>query len=325
MASVIAAADLANIPELPDASGDDQQPQISDLRQELWADQEVRARLDDLWPTLTPQRPLDAAELTARHEATGNDSVAERAAADRTWAFGHVIVDEAQELSQMAWPLLARRCPAPSMTIVGDVAQVSSAAGTTSWERALDPVAGDRWRLVRLTVNYRTPAEIMEATRPLLVEIDPEQEPPQSVRDTGLRPWRTATTRDALAVTLAKITATEAAKEGTLAVIVPDTQVARLGDAVSRAVPHLSYGENPDLTSPVVLLGARQAKGLEFDSVLIADPAGILTGSPRGRNSLYVAMTGSTKRLGGLHPGEPTSQLVARPERRPPEPDGVYR
>jgi DNA helicase IV len=248
-------ADLANIPELPGASGDDQQPQISDLRQELWADQEVRARLDDLWPTLTPQRLLeelfadpallaatapaltseecaallrppggwsaadvplldeaaellgppessdqprsvrertrqiayaqevlqlaagtgedaltaadllDAAELTARHEVAGNGSVAERAAADRTWAFGHVIVDEAQELSQMAWRLLARRCPARSMTIVGDVAQVSSAAGTTSWERALDPVAGDRWRLIRLTVNYRTPAEIMEATR----------------------------------------------------------------------------------------------------------------------------------------------------------------
>ena len=66
--------------------------------------------------------------------------MAERAAADRTWTFGHVIVDEAQELSEMAWRLLARRCPARSMTIVGDVAQTGSAAGTTSWD-----VSSSRW------------------------------------------------------------------------------------------------------------------------------------------------------------------------------------
>jgi DNA helicase IV len=84
-------------------------------------------------------------------------TMAERAAADRTWAFGHVIVDEAQELSEMAWRLLARRCPARSMTIVGDTAQTGGPAGTTSCARVLEPLAGDRWRLARLTVNYRTP------------------------------------------------------------------------------------------------------------------------------------------------------------------------
>ena len=73
--------------------------------------------------------------------------MAERAAADRTFAFGHVIVDEAQELSEMAWRLLMRRCPARSMTIVGDVTQTGGPAGTTSWARVLDPLAGDRWRL----------------------------------------------------------------------------------------------------------------------------------------------------------------------------------
>jgi len=82
--------------------------------------------------------------------------VAERAAADRTWTFGHVIVDEAQELSEMAWRLLAR-----------------------------------------LTVNYRTPAEIMAATAALLAAIDPGQPRPRSVRQTGVPPWRMATTRDA--------------------------------------------------------------------------------------------------------------------------------
>jgi DNA helicase IV len=405
-------ADLATIPEIPGGSGDDdEQVHLADLRRELWADPEVQARLDDLWPALTPRRLLEelfasparlaaaapalttaeravllrnpggwstadvplldeaaellgeddradrarsarerarriayaqgvldiaagssgsgsevlrgtdllgAEELAERHAAPAHRSVAERAAGDRAWTFGHVVVDEAQELPEMAWRLLARRCPARSMTIVGDVAQASSPAGTTSWERVLEPLAGDRWRLARLTVNYRTPAEIMAATAALLAAIDPGQQPPLSVRETGAPPWRMATTRAAFPATLAQITAAEAASEGRLAVIVPDTWIAELGDAVSRAVPDVSFGGNPDLTSPVVLLGARQAKGLEFDSVLIADPAAILAGSPRGRNDLYVAMTRATQRLGVLHPGQPPAELAALRPRRPP-------
>ena len=254
---------------------------------------------------------LDASELAARHEDPDYRTMAERAAADRTWTFGHVIVDEAQELSPMAWRLLARRCPARSMTIVGDVAQTGGPAGTTSWERVLEPLAGDRWRLARLTVNYRTPAEIMAATADLLAAIDPGQQPPQSVRETGVLPWRMAVTGDALPVTLAEVTAQAAAGAGRLAVIVPDARVQELGEAVARAAPGVSFGDNPDLTSEIVLLGARQAKGLEFDSVLIADPAAILAASPRGRNDLYVAMTRSTQRLGVLHPGPPPAEIAA--------------
>jgi superfamily I DNA/RNA helicase len=126
-----------------------------------------------------------------------------------------------------------------------------------------------------------------------------------------------ATTPDALPATLAEITSAETGSEGQLAVIVPDTRVAELAEAVARAVPGASFGESPDLMSPVVVLGARQAKGLEFDSVLIADPGAILAGSPRGRNDLYVAMTRSTQRLGVLHPGRPPADLAALPVRRP--------
>jgi DNA helicase IV len=261
--------------------------------------------------TLTASDLLAAEDLAARHEEPGHRTVAERAAADRTWTFGHVIADEAQELPEMAWRLLSRRCPTRSMTIVGDVAQTGSPAGTTSWERVLEPLAGDRWRLARLTVNYRTPAEIMAATTVLLAAIDPGQQPPRSVRETGVPPWRMAIPRDAFTATLAEITAAEAAAGGQLAVIVPDARIAELGDAVSRVLPDVSFGGNPDLTRPVVLLGARQAKGLEFDSVLIADPAAILAGSPRGRNDLYVAMTRSTQRLGVLHPGQPPAELAS--------------
>jgi hypothetical protein len=89
-------------------------------------------------------------------------------------------------------------------------------------------------------------------------------------------------------------------------------------------VPGVSFGESPDLTSPAVVLGARQAKGLEFDSVLVADPAAILAGSPRGRNDLYVAMTRSTQRLGVLHPGRPPAELAETLTCRP-WPDGSRR
>jgi DNA helicase IV len=253
---------------------------------------------------------LDAGELAERHEARTFQTLADRAAADRTWTFGHVIVDEAQELSQMAWRLLARRCPTRSMTIVGDVAQTGGPAGTTSWERVLAPLAGDRWRLTRLTVNYRTPAEIMAAAAGLLAAIDPGQPPPRSVRETGVPPWRMATADDTLAAVLADVIARDATETGRLAVIVPDARAAELGEAVGRAVPGVSYGDSPDLTSEIVLLGAGQAKGLEFDSVLIADPVAILTGSPQGRNDLYVAMTRSTQRLGVLHPGPPPAEIV---------------
>ncbi len=84
-------------------------------------------------------------------------TTAERAAADRTWTYGHVVVDEAQELSAMAWRMLLRRVPTRSMTIVGDVAQTTARAGARSWRAMLDPILRSSWRLSELTVNYRTP------------------------------------------------------------------------------------------------------------------------------------------------------------------------
>ena len=92
--------------------------------------------------------------------------------------------------------------------------------------------------------------------------------------------------------------------DGRLAVIVPAARQRELAEAISTAVPDVAVGEQPELERPVVVLTVAQAKGLEFDSVLIADPAGILAESPRGLNDLYVAMTRATQRLGVVHAGE---------------------
>jgi DNA helicase IV len=262
---------------------------------------------------------LDAESLADRHEEIDHRTVAERAAADRTWVFGHVIVDEAQELSRMAWRLLLRRCPSRSMTIVGDVAQTGSAAGTSSWSDLMADHVGDRWRLCDLTVNYRTPAEIMAATADVLTALDPDLEPPRSVRSTGERPWQRSTGPGDLAAALVDQVGREIAAlrrddddggGGRLAVIVPDRRLAELGPPIADAVPGAVFGADADLESPVVVLGVRQVKGLEFDSVLIADPAAMLAASPRGLNDLYVALTRATRRLGVLHPGPPPAVLA---------------
>lgn len=247
---------------------------------------------------------IDADRLLERQEEADRLTTAQRAAADRGWAFGHVIVDEAQELSPMAWRLLMRRCPSRSMTIVGDVAQTGALSGTPSWADALEPYVAQRWRLEELTVSYRTPAEIMAVAADVLTEIDPALRPPRSVRSSGVPPWDHAVAPERLAAELVAATTREAAglDDGRLGVIVPAGRVDELGAALTAALPEAAIGEDPELESRVVVLTVGQAKGLEFDSVLLVDPDRIVAESPRGRSDLYVALTRATQRLGILRP-----------------------
>ena len=251
----------------------------------------------------------------------------------------------------MAGRALRRRCPSRSMTIAGDLAQTGDLAGASSWQRVLEPYVADRWRLAELTVNYRTPAEIMAVAARLLGEVDPDLRPPRSVRETGVRPWRVeaspAELPDRLAeavaaevATLARLAASAqatasaqtaaadgsaqagvpaesgdaAASAGRVAVIVPAARLAELGRAITAVVPDATVGERADLAAAVVVLTVRQAKGLEFDSVLVAEPARILAESPRGHNDLYVALTRATQRLGVVHAGPPPAALAELPQ-----------
>jgi DNA helicase IV len=246
--------------------------------------------------------PLEADTFTTwiadRNTQTGAAGLlAERALHDRNWAYGHVIVDEAQELSAMAWRMVARHCPARSMTVVGDLAQTSAPGGADSWAQVLDPVAAGRWRTARLTVNYRTPKPVMALAAALL---PPSAEPPLSVRDSSEGPWYAG------AEDLAELVRREAELTGTgrVAVIAPPARVAETAAA-------LNLSPGPDLDAPVAVLTPEQAKGLEFDSVIIADPAGIEQASPRGRADLYVALTRTTRRLGLVSRGEMPRDLKA--------------
>lgn len=243
---------------------------------------------------------IDAERFAERHEEADHRSAAERAAADRTWAFGHIIVDEAQELSPMAWRLLMRRSPTRSMTLVGDPAQTAEAAGVGSWADILTPYVEDRWEHTRLGVNYRTPAEIMELAAAVVRAENPDFEPPSSVRSTGVRPW----VRDAegdLPGAVAEAVADLTPEEGRLAVIAPRD----LHPALAARLDGVTAGGEPDLTRTVVLLDPRQSKGLEFDAVLVVEPARY------GTSDLYVALTRATQRLGVLHTGDLPAALKA--------------
>jgi DNA helicase IV len=223
---------------------------------------------------------LYAEDLADRFVEHDTRELVERAASDRDWTYRHVVVDEAQELSEMDWRVLMRRCPGRSFTVVGDLAQRRSAAGATSWAQMLEPYVPGRWVYRSLSVNYRTPAEIMAVAAALLAEFAPDIQPPESVRACGVRPWSRRVTDDELAAAIEEFVRDEAGGEGTSAVIGP-----------------------PGLPGTVPALLPSETKGLEFDAVLVVEPERILVEGPRGAADLYVALTRATQRLGVLHQG----------------------
>ncbi|MCE7078965.1 ATP-binding domain-containing protein [Streptomyces sp. ST2-7A] len=198
--------------------------------------------------------------------------------------FGHIVVDEAQELTEMEWRMLMRRCPSRSMTIVGDFAQAGSATGIHDWEAALSPFVGDRFEVHTLTVNYRTTAEILRASAPLLAEVAPDQRPSRSIRH-GETPRTIGTTEALLPALLGRLVDEERrAHPGELiGVICPSARV--------RGLEAFVRGEG------TMVVPAAEARGLEFDAVLLVDPEAVRAARPAGARDLYVATTRATKRL----------------------------
>lgn len=234
----------------------------------------------------------DYAELSAVDpfaSSRPSTTVAERALADRDWVYGHVIVDEAQELSRMAWHALARRCTRRSMTIVGDLQQTAHPAGARDWDEALS-WAGPRVDVHTLTITYRITRPTVETATRLLVEAGGE--PPR------LHPIREGEPTENLVIRESDLAAgvkARASAGGRAAVIVPDALATRLSALLAEGDPDFGIGDDA-IDAPIAILSARETKGLEFDDVFIVEPGLIAAQGVRGAD-IYVACTRATRRL----------------------------
>lgn len=228
-------------------------------------------------------------------------TTAERASRDRTWTYAHVIVDEAQELSPMAWRMLVRRCPTRSFTIVGDVAQTSNPAGATSWSRMLAPIFRDQRQIRELTINYRTPSTIADAAIAFARANSLPVSPLTSARDAADSLRYVPTDRTTIVENMTQqitddIGAFVAAGTGRVAVVAPQELLTELEAALPAQLREQLTGPDPivSLVTPV------QAKGLEYDAVIVGLPNEIVR-SINGVSDLFVAMTRATQRLTMFH------------------------
>ncbi len=240
---------------------------------------------------------VTASEVARRY---GSDGAPAPADGDEPRTFGHVLVDEAQDLSPMQWRMLARRCPSGSMTIVGDFGQASKPGSATGWDDVL-ALLPDRSapHVVSLTVNYRTPAEIMDVAHGVLAAAAPGIDATRAVRRTGEYPTFERVDADELVTRAAASARVAASVEGTVAIVAPDDLheqlVASLVDIGAVA------GTADALDAAVAVLNARDAKGLEFDHVVVVEPARLVTEDVRGLRLLYVVLTRATRQLVILH------------------------
>jgi DNA helicase IV len=205
-------------------------------------------------------------------------------------SYGHVIVDEAQDLSPMQLLAISRRAIDGSLTILGDVAQATGPVVYRRWQE-LEPYLPDEAELSieELRHAYRVPAEIMDFALPLLDRIAPEVEPPLAYRKGGDPPRLVQVQEDELLPAALREAATLAEQDGLLAVIVPR--------ALAGWLPQDELFD--EISVPV--LTPRQAKGLEFDHVVVVEPAAVADDGDRGLRELYVALTRPTKTLVVVH------------------------
>jgi len=290
----------------------------------------VRAAVDAIWPKVDAVRLvfglLSSAEaltaaadgvLTAREQAaivwpspprgpgsarwSAADAVLIDEARDlisRTPSLAHVVVDEAQDLSPMECRALGRRCSTGSATVLGDLAQGTTPWAAPSWATLLANLGKPGTGVRELSVGYRVPRQILDYASTLLAVIAPELRPASSLRaDPGALDL-TRVPGASLGGALIAACRQACAQPGSVAVIAADPQVPELGRALDRA--GLAYGA-PGTDAALTLVPVTLAKGLEYDHVIVVEPARIASAEARGLQRLYVALTRAVSRLTVVH------------------------
>ncbi|MGH9044708.1 MAG: HelD family protein, partial [Acidimicrobiales bacterium] len=285
-------------------------PRCSSFDEVPWTDADA-ALVDEARAILGPRR-----EPKGRPRAERSDDLADPflepeatvIAPDEVRSFGHIVVDEAQDLSPMQLRMISRRSLSGSMTVVGDIAQATGAWTPNAWSEVARHLGSKTGRLVELTVSYRTPAEVLALSARVLHLAAPGIEPPVAVRRSGHPPEVVEVLPGALGAKVADIVRDElaAAGEGKVALLAPETLVAELAGCLRGAGLHPVDPRDPEgqgLEAPLIILPATEAHGLEFDSAIVVEPAALCEWggegglSLSGLRTLYVALTRPTRRL----------------------------
>jgi DNA helicase IV len=224
--------------------------------------------------------------------------------------YGHVVVDEAQDLSALELRMLARRSRRGSMTILGDLAQATAPASQTAWDDVVEHL-GVKVRVEELTVGYRVPAPIMDFANQLLPEAAPDVTPATSVRSRGEAPQVIVVAEAARATRAAAEVAELASSWAAVGVVAPDSVLDEVAEALSAAgVPFANGRTAAALGDHVTLLPPTSTKGLEFDAVLVVEPGRIASEEANGTRLLYVALTRAVQHLCIVH-AEPLPLALA--------------
>ncbi|MFD0373111.1 HelD family protein [Streptomyces sp. NPDC127114] len=259
-----------------------------------------------------PARSVKTAEWSAA------DAVLVDEAADlveRTHSLGHVVVDEAQDLSPMQYRAVGRRCTTGSATVLGDLAQGTTPWATQSWAQALAHLGKPDAVVEELTAGFRVPREVIAYASRLLPHMSPGLAPVESVRENpgSLEVRRSEPeTLDADVITACLDALTH---EGSIGLIAADARITPLAEALTAAgMPFLSPGEETTAESRLTLVPASLAKGLEYDYVVLDEPAAVVDGEPderTGLRRLYVALTRAVSGLTVVHAADLPEQLGA--------------
>ena len=289
-------SDIPLIDELEELLGTLDLASAQKRRAEEQREKEERERANEALKATGLGGGIVTADMLMRQtqEAPSLRPLAERARADRSWTYGHIVIDEAQDLSPMAWRCLLRRCPSRSMTVVGDLDQKRGHRRPNSWKQALGPAARAFSEEFVLSISYRTPRALTRIAQAVMAQHGtPVLYPMEAVRDVPDCYQVSHTHKDTLKECVAKVVSTmeerldreEGEGKGRICVIVPDAQA---------QLWHADESGASALDQRVSYLTAAGSKGLEFDSVVVVEPGAILD---QGSGDLFVALTRATHDL----------------------------
>lgn len=289
-------SDIPLIDELEELLGTLDLASAQKRRAEEQREKEERERANEALKATGLGGGIVTADMLMRQtqEAPSVRPLAERARADRSWTYGHIVIDEAQDLSPMAWRCLLRRCPSRSMTVVGDLDQKRGHRRPNSWKQALGPAARAFSEEFVLSISYRTPRALTRIAQAVMAQHGtPVLYPMEAVRDVPDCYQVSHTHKDTLKECVSQVVSTmeerldheEGEGKGRICVIVPDAQA---------QLWHADESGASALDQRVSYLTAAGSKGLEFDSVVVVEPGAILA---QGSGDLFVALTRATHDL----------------------------